>query len=75
MTETPTMDGYTDYLYARPSWMDGAGRLLDLFGALNVYNTSPTGAQADVRALVADHLAIQMDFERAQQELTEKSRG
>jgi hypothetical protein len=53
--------GYTDLLYARPSFLEGAVRLFDFAGALNVYNESLTGDEADFRALRADWYAVGQD--------------
>ncbi|GHU03187.1 hypothetical protein FACS1894147_06680 [Spirochaetia bacterium] len=55
----------TDYLFARPSFIEGVARNADLFGALNVYNTSPDGVMADLRALQADLKTLQKDFDVA----------
>jgi len=55
----------TDYLYARPSFLEGMGRTIDLFGVLNRYNTSQNSAEADRIALTNDWLAVYKDLRKA----------
>ena len=55
----------TDFLFARPSVIEGIGRNIDLFGALNVYNTSLNGDEADKKAIVLDYFAIYKDLYKA----------
>jgi hypothetical protein len=55
----------TDLLFARPSFLEGAGRVIDLFGVLQVYNISETPREADQKAIKADWLAIGKDFQKA----------
>jgi len=52
----------TDYLYARPSIMEGIGRNMDFFGSMNSYNYSKNGDEADKIAIANDLLAIYLDF-------------
>lgn len=42
------------FLFARPSFIEGFARVLDIGNALNEYNRSLTGQQADFLALRAD---------------------
>lgn len=63
------MRDFTDLLYARPSFLEGAARVMDLSGALSTYNTSPSGAEADMRALRADWFAVGQDMQRAVEHL------
>ena len=56
------MRGFTDFLYARPSFIEGVARVLDIGGTLNVYNSSPTGSKADSLALDSDCLSIGDDW-------------
>ena len=44
------MDDYTSVLFARPSFAEGIGRLLDFAGTLTEYNRALTGQQADEAA-------------------------
>lgn len=53
------------YLFARPSFIEGAARLLDWGGTMNEYNSSPDGATADVRALRNDWRAVGDDLSEA----------
>ena len=56
---------YTDFLYARPSFAEGVGRLMDFGNALNEYNRSATPREADERALRADWYAVGDDLRAA----------
>ena len=53
------------FLCARPSFVEGASRILDFGGTLNEYNRSLTPEQADYLALRADWRLIGMDLARA----------
>jgi len=55
----------TDFLYARPSVLEGIGRNIDLFGVLNYYNISQNGEEADNTAIVNDLLAVYTDLYNA----------
>lgn len=44
----------TDFLFARPSFLSGFARILDVFGLFDSYNSSRTGKEADARALYSD---------------------
>jgi hypothetical protein len=59
----------TDYLFARPSFLEGMGRNFDLFGTLQQYNYAKTGAEADQMALSADWAAVYGDFWNAYDDL------
>ncbi|MBN2217568.1 MAG: hypothetical protein JW719_09340 [Pirellulales bacterium] len=50
------------FLCARPSFVEGASRLLDFGGTLNEYNKSLTAAQADYLAIYSDWRMIGLDF-------------
>lgn len=54
--------GKSDFLFARPSFFSGIARLFDLAGTLNVYNVSPDGDTADIRAFREDWKAIGDDM-------------
>lgn len=43
-----------DLLFARPSWLSGVARSLDLAGQFDDYNESATGEMADAKALFCD---------------------
>ncbi|MDR0313355.1 MAG: hypothetical protein LBI14_07135 [Treponema sp.] len=57
--------GMTDFLYARPSVIEGIGRNLDFFGSMNSYNYSANGEEADKIAIATDLLVIYEDFYKA----------
>lgn len=66
---------YSDYLFARPSILEGVGRILDLSNSLNVYNASRTPGLADARAVHEDWKAIGHDLRVAMERLgTEAAR-
>ena len=68
----------TDYLFASPSFLSGMARTLDLGGAFDTYNESPSPGVADARALFSDFLAVGRDLVNAAGELADeeaKSRG
>ena len=47
-----------DFVLARPSWLSGAARSLDLMGQFDAYNESPDEELADRRALLSDWRAL-----------------
>ena len=55
----------TDFLFARPSIVDGVMSLVDLFGITPEFNSSKTPEEADRRAKQADIKALKKDFEIA----------
>jgi hypothetical protein len=62
----------SDFLFARPSILEGIGRNIDLFGVMNSYNSSEDGAEADARAFAADAAALKSDFDSVVQSLDVK---
>ena len=52
----------TDFLFARPSVLEGIGRNIDLFGVLNIYNSSPNGYEADMKSRLNDIETLKRDF-------------
>ena len=54
----------SDSLFARPSFLGGAARVLDLFGNLQEYNRSLTPELVDQRAMLSDLRAIGSDFKQ-----------
>ncbi|MBI4186067.1 MAG: hypothetical protein HY530_00990 [Chloroflexi bacterium] len=48
----------SDFLYAKPSFIEGLGRVLDVGGTLNEYNSSPTGEIADKVAMRVDWACV-----------------
>ncbi len=59
----------SEFLFARPSFLTGMARVLDLWGWFDRYNESRTPEQADVRALVSDWMAVRRDLDGALPEL------
>jgi len=55
------MSEFTSFLFARSSFLEGFGRVLDLGATMTIYNSSPTAELADARALLADRLALAAD--------------
>ncbi len=49
----------SDFLFAQPSFLSGAARVLDLGGTFDQYNTSP---DADTAALTSDWFVIGDDL-------------
>jgi hypothetical protein len=52
------MGHYSDFLFAAPSFTEGAARLFDFGGTLQEYNTSRTPEEADALAAYADWAAV-----------------
>lgn len=48
----------TARLFAKPSFLGGIARVLDIGATLNEYNTDPTPADADSEALKSDWAAV-----------------
>jgi len=59
------METLTDFLFARPSFVEGMARTLDIGGTLQEYNGSSGGEEADTRAFEMDVRAIGNDFRKA----------
>jgi hypothetical protein len=59
----------SDFLFARPSLIEGVARMVDLSNSLNDYNYARTGAQADARAIFEDWKAIGHDVQVALEKL------
>ena len=53
----------TDFLYARPSVIEGIGRNIDLFGVMNTYNISKDGNEADSKARRNDIETLIKDYQ------------
>lgn len=56
------MSEFTALLFARPSFLEGMGRLVDVGGTLTEFNQSATPETADATALASDWRAIGQDF-------------
>lgn len=55
----------SDYLFARPSFVSGAARSLDLAGVFDEYNYSSSGEGADALAMYLDMQAVGCDLAEA----------
>lgn len=56
---------YSEFLFARPTLLEGVARILDFGNTMQEYNTSLTGQQADFRALRSDWLQISADMRQS----------
>lgn len=52
-------------LFANPSFLKGASRVIDLFGYLDEYNYKDTDIEADFEALKRDWCIIGLDIAKA----------
>lgn len=55
----------TLFLFAKPSFLGGAARVLDLGATMNMHNGSRSGAEADYFALRGDWRMVGTDIARA----------
>ena len=55
----------SDFLFARPSFWEGLGRLIDFGGTLTEFNDAPSGPQADRYAIGQDWRAVGNDLRNA----------
>jgi len=56
------MGGYSMFLFARPSLVEGGARILDFGDTLNEYNRSMTPEQADQIAIACDWHRVGLDI-------------
>ena len=52
----------TDFLFARPNFLEGIMSIVDLFAVAPEFNTSETTTEADYKAYKADVNALKNDF-------------
>lgn len=64
------MSNESSFLFARPSFFEGVGRLVDFGGALTMYNYSRTPEDADRVALAMDWAAVNREIEAAAEQLS-----
>lgn len=50
------------FLFAIPTFISGAARVLDLYGVYDAYNTSSTEYEADYKALLSDWRMVGEDI-------------
>lgn len=55
----------SDFLFARPSFFEGMGRIIDFGGTLTAFNISRTPEEADARALFEDWRVVGNDLRLA----------
>ena len=48
----------TGILFARPSFLEGVGRIIDFGASLNIYNESQSTALADLNAITSDWASV-----------------
>ena len=63
------------YLFARPSFVEGVGRIFDFGNALTMYNYALSPTVADARAIREDWQAVGDDLSLAINALTEEFRA
>jgi hypothetical protein len=78
--ELDLMDPLANFLYAKPSFVEGWARLFDFGGVLNEYNAVKSGADADRLAIALDWYMVGQDLRTViigclKQQLAEKGRG
>jgi hypothetical protein len=56
------MSNNSTFLFARPSFLEGVARVMDLGGTMQVYNNSKTEKEADLKALKKDWQAVGEDI-------------
>lgn len=59
------MNQLSTFLFARPSFYEGVGRVIDFGNTLSMYNISETGEEADYSAFLADWSVIGDDIQGA----------
>lgn len=67
------MNPYFGFLFARPSFLEGIARTLDMGGTLQEYNSSVSSEQADALALGADWRVVGEDLLRAMKQLSKEN--
>jgi hypothetical protein len=64
----------SDFLFARPSFVEGLARMVDVSNSLNTYNVSRSGDEADARAIHQDWKALGHDIRVALEQLSSETR-
>lgn len=65
---------FSDYLYARPSFLSGIARLFDFWGLYDSYNSSRTREIADSKALYSDWRTVGRDVKRSMNRYADEHR-
>lgn len=63
---------HTGFLFANPTFLSGLASVMDISGSLITYNVSPSGAEADQRAIASDWANIGSDILNAASTFGEK---
>ena len=69
------MGNFSDFLFANPSFTEGAARLFDFGGTLQEYNTSPTPEEADALAAYADWASVGRLMRRSTRKAANRLKG
>lgn len=56
------MSSQSTFLFARPSFIEGVARVMDIGATMQVYNDSKTEKEADLKALKKDWEAVGEDI-------------
>lgn len=59
------MSNNSTFLFARPSFVEGMARVMDIGATMQVYNNSKTEKEADLKALKKDWEAVGEDVVNA----------
>ena len=60
-------------LLARPSFLEGVGRIVDTSNSLQSYNRDRTGEEADAKALAGDWKTVGRDIETAAEQYEQEA--
>ena len=73
-SKTPRVREMPD-LYARPSFFQGMGSVLDVFGVFREHGVAGDPEQADARALYSDFQAVGVDLAKAMSRYESAQKG
>jgi hypothetical protein len=63
----------TGFLFAEPGFLTGLASIMDIGGSLLTYNVSPSGAEADRRAIASDWAVVGSDILNAAKNIGEEA--
>jgi hypothetical protein len=63
----------TCFLFSDPSFLTGTASLMDITGSLLIYNSSPSGAEADARAIASDWAVIGSHILKATEDIEQET--
>ena len=58
-------DEKSDFLFVRPSFLEGVARIMDFGNTLTQFNRSKNSAEADARAIASDWAVVGKDIKTA----------